>query len=270
MRTHSTSLAIFFGMLTFHTSWAFQSFNLQLPKINVPQLFPPSSNVKNPSRQQQESILIEKISNTQFGKTATVSEQRDILQQVASLETNYPSPPLADILASGQIDGTWFLQFTCPSKIDDDEEEESEGWTIENAEENITTKRYNAKGSVSAGGINVDVSLKPPKQIFDLSQNTVVNEVVLPNAFVRVGGPFRLSENNEKRAVVAFKECKIDLLDSLIKLDLGFLFTAVALATGTADRGWLETTYLSDTMRIGRGNKGSMFVLTRDEDSVAP
>jgi len=29
-----------------------------------------------------------------------------------------------------------------------------------------------------------------------------------------------------------------------------------------------ETTYLSDAVRIGKGNKVSIFVLTRDEDAV--
>ena len=29
----------------------------------------------------------------------------------------------------------------------------------------------------------------------------------------------------------------------------------------------LETTYLSESMRLGRGNKGSVFVLTRLEDA---
>jgi len=142
-------------------------------------------------------------------------------------------------------------------------------WKVENAEENITTKRYNARGSVSAGGINVDVSKKPPKQIFDLSQNTVFNEVALDNGLVRVGGKFRLSEKKENRAVVAFQECTIDLNFGL-KLDLGFLFAIRAFVMGTDESGWLETTYLSDAVRIGRGNKGSMFVLTRDEDAVTP
>ena len=55
-----------------------------------------------------------------------------------------------------------------------------------------------------------------------------------------------------------------------IVLDLGFLFNLQALVAGTDENGWLETTYLSDRVRIGRGNKGSLFVLTRDLDSVKP
>lgn len=243
----------------------------KIPQIS--QFFQPQETNDFPEsiRQQNESTLLESISNTQYGKTATVPQQRKVLTQVSALETRYPAPALKDILQSGDIDGTWFLHFTAPSEIDEDSSEDvelSSAWKIENPEEKITTKRYEAKGSVSAAGINVDVSEKPPKQIFDLSQSRVYNEVILPRAFVRVGGPFRLSDKNERRAIVSFEECNIDL--GFVKLDLGFLFNIIGLVKGTNENGWLETTYLSDTMRIGRGNKGSMFILTRDEGSVLP
>mmetsp|Transcript_16233 Transcript_16233/g.30708 ORF Transcript_16233/g.30708 Transcript_16233/m.30708 type:complete len:146 (-) Transcript_16233:3123-3560(-) len=142
-------------------------------------------------------------------------------------------------------------------------------WKVENAEEDITTKKYNAKGSVSAGEINFDVSKKPPKQIFDLSQSTVYNEVELDKFMVRVGGTFRLSEKKDNRVVVSFQECMIQS-NFGIKLDLGFLFKIRSLIVGTDENGWLETTYVSDRVRIGRGNKGSMFVLTRSKDDVTP
>jgi len=86
---------------------------------------------------------------------------------------------------------------------------------------------------------------------------------------VRVGGSFRLSEKNKRRAVVAFNICKIGTKFG-INLDLGFLFKIQAALKGTDESGWLETTYLSENVRIGRGNKGSMFVLTRDQDAVTP
>ena len=36
-----------------------------------------------------------------------------------------------------------------------------------------------------------------------------------------------------------------------------------AFLSGADDASWLETTYLSDKVRLGRGNKGSIFVLRR-------
>ena len=59
-------------------------------------------------------------------------------------------------------------------------------------------------------------------------------------------------------------------------LSLGWLFALIrtlrpALTNGADSSSWLETTYLSDRMRLGRGNKGSVFVLTRlDEDGPLP
>lgn len=265
MRSDFTFALLLCGL---HTTSALQSF--KLPKVF--QIFQPKEvpliSTDN-SRRDLEQQLIQSISNTEYGKSATLSKQVDVLNQVATLETKFPAPSLKDILEDGGIDGTWYLQYTAPSELEGDGVEEvKKSWEIKNAEENITTKRFQAKGSVSAGGLNVDVSNKPPKQIFDLSKNTVHNEVVLPNAFVRVGGTFRLSEKNEKRAVVSFEECIIDL--KFVKLNLGFLFGVAGFFRGSMENGWLETTYLSENMRIGRGNKGSMFVLTRDESAVAP
>ena len=35
------------------------------------------------------------------------------------------------------------------------------------------------------------------------------------------------------------------------------------------ENGWLETTYVDEQWRIGRGNKGTLFILTRDPDGAA-
>eukprot|EP00980_Cylindrotheca_fusiformis_P029918 scaffold24028_cov152-Cylindrotheca_fusiformis.AAC.9 len=259
------------SLYALQTVVALQGFNFP----NIPRIFQPlqQSDVfqVEGTRQELESTLIKSISSTQYGKTASVEKQREVLVQVAALEAKYPAGNLKEILQSGAINGTWYLQFTAPSEIEGETAEEMElssAWKIENPEENIPTERFEARGSVTAAGIDVDVSNKPAKQIFDLSENKVYNEVVLPNALVRVGGSFRLSENNDRRAVVKFEECKVDV--GFLKLDLGFLFGIIRLVKGTTENGWLETTYLSDKLRIGRGNKGSLFVLTRDEGAVLP
>lgn len=277
--------------LPIHSTHAFSSF--QFPKLFAP-LLPPTLNTSSQKRQQQqEALLLDAVSNTQNGKSATISQQGKILNLVYNLEKDYPCPPLSVVLSKDDtrqlLDGTWFLQYTSPSEIESDSSSSSDDenvqalqlvqkngdkdstriWKVENAEDDITTEKYNAKGSVSAGGINVDVSKKPPKQIFDLSQSTVYNEVELDQGMVRVGGRFRLSEKKDNRVVVSFQECKIQL-NLGIKLDLGFLFKIRSWIVGTDESGWLETTYVSDRVRIGRGNKGSMFVLTRNEDDVKP
>lgn len=77
-----------------------------------------------------------------------------------------------------------------------------------------------------------------------------------------------MSDTVKTRAVVAFDRADIALKSGVV-LRLGFLFSIIAaFRGGIKDNGWLETTYLDDEMRIGRGNKGSLFILTRKNDAV--
>jgi hypothetical protein len=145
-------------------------------------------------------------------------------------------------------------------------------WTPENNSEGaskIDTKPYNNKGTISAAGIKVDAANRVVKQIFDVSSGRVDNSVEQDFGTINVGGSFRVSETVPNRAMVAFDKCEL-ALNSGVKFNLSFLFSVLAVVRGTKDNGWLETTYLDGNMRIGRGNKGTLFVLTRDRDAVQP
>jgi PAP_fibrillin len=93
------------------------------------------------------------------------------------------------------------------------------------------------------------------KQILDVQNSYVTNEIDLDFGNVVVGGPFRPSDNVPCRAVVSFQKCNITLKNGFT-LKLGFLFGLLGLARGTSESGWLETTFIDSNMRIGRGNKG--------------
>lgn len=229
----------------------------------------------NKDRIQKEQELLRSIQNTSNGKNASPEKQIEVLSIVSYLESSFPAPPLNSILEPGSIlDGNWYLQYTSPSdiKVDSSKASLSESiWTVEQPEEKIETKQFNAKGSVSAAGIEVDVTYKTPKQIFNLSDLTVRNEVILNKSGltkVTVGGPFRLSSKKSNRAVVSFLFGTLELifLGKTVFLDLAPVFRILAVLRGTDESGWLETTYLSDSIRIGRGNKGTMFILTRNEE----
>lgn len=91
---------------------------------------------------------------------------------------------------------------------------------------------------------------------------------------VMVGGSIRPSETVSNRVIVAFEYGFISL-DKLVgglkvKVDLGNVFRLIGFFRGTMDSGWLETTFLTEGVRIGRGNKGTMFVLTRNREDVIP
>ena len=136
-------------------------------------------------------------------------------------------------------------------------------------ESRIDTRQFNARGSVTASGIAVDTSGNVAKQSFNIEKNEVYNEVMTGIGFVRVGGTFRQSTTVPLRAIVSFEKATIATKLG-ITVDLSLLFDIRGLLKGTKEAGWVETTYISDDMRIGRGNKGSMFVLTRDRDAVKP
>jgi PAP_fibrillin len=228
--------------------------------------------------------ILNAIEPTNNGKTATIEQQSTILQLVRTLETL--APPPTDLFLSqqslSQLNGTWFLQYTSPSQIgkdegtsnDDSVEEDNnnENWEpiyANEGESNIETKRFQAKGSISAGGIQVDTSNKPVLQIINVDQKTVMNDVEFDWGHIIAGGSFKQSNVVPNRAVVAFDTASIRFgstpeQQQLFRIELGFIFEIISKVRNSRDNGWLETTYLDSNMRIGRGNKGTMFVLTKD------
>jgi hypothetical protein len=257
---------------------------------------------------------------------------------VRQLEVDYPPPPnllvdanVAERLLGG---GSWYLQYTSPSALlndDDGNDEENRidsddrmrPWTARDAAEgssDIETTPFRAQGTVSAAGVTIDTSRRVVQQIFSVNDRRVVNRVKTTwswppwasnsrdnidantyPAHICVAGTFRPSDRVPNRAIVAFDTATIELSferptnattatatpddnatttttrkssglsSKTIQIDLGFCFTLLALfRRGRRDNGWLETTYVDDTMRIGRGNKGTLFVLTRDPNLVQP
>jgi hypothetical protein len=118
----------------------------------------------------------------------------------------------------------------------------------------------------------VDTSEKLTTQTLDIQQARVTNFVDQDAFTVQVAGGFELDESVANRVIVSFDTAKITLknLNDFV-LDLSVLFKVRAfLKGGVTAGGWLETTYIDDDVRIGRGNRGSLFVLTRDRGAVAP
>ncbi|KAL7436114.1 hypothetical protein ACHAXM_005026 [Skeletonema potamos] len=237
------------------------SFNLGT--IFKPPTFQAGAGNRSNSLANEEAVLLQQISGTANGKNADIETQARVLSLVRKLETS--APPSQSLLSDANeakiIAGDWFLQYTAPSDIDNVDADEK--WTAVSDEELITTSKAGLQGAVSGGGIAVDASNNVAKQTFDLENQRVTNEIKTGLGLVIVGGPFRQSPNVPLRAIVGFDTAKIG------PLDISFLFDIRAkLKGGSYDSGWVETTYVSDKVRIGRGNKGSMFILTRDRDAV--
>lgn len=246
----------------------------------LPSFFTPPS--KSPSLGKKKAALLEAISNTQNGKTASAETQAAVLRMVRDIELE--APPAEDLLSNPEeavkLDGVWYLQYTSPSEVEETANgADDDAWTPVDAAEgdsNIPTNadgKFQARGSVAAGGLVVDTSDRPVLQTFDVANGLVANDVTLPNnARVSVGGRFRPSDVVPNRAIVAFTSARVtvEVFGRPLTLTLDPVFQVLELVRGTADNGWLETTHVSDDVRIGRGNKGTMFVLTREQDAVSP
>jgi hypothetical protein len=249
--------------------------SFQFPKLS--NLFKPQQQPKEPpvpsssGVAQQLTELLQAVSFTNNGKTATPQQQANVLHLVANIEKQSPPLSLNDDNLLQRLDGVWYLQYTSPSVVGDADQFPDQ-WKPAFASEgtsNIETKQFSAQGTVSAAGIVVDTSNRVVQQILNVTASTVVNNVELDFGTVRVGGPFRASPNVPNRAIVSFDTAEITFKNG-VKIGFGFLFAIIALARGSKDNGWLETTFVNEDVRIGRGNKGTMFVLTRDSKAVKP
>jgi PAP_fibrillin len=217
--------------------------------------------------------LLQTISSTKSGKDASLEIQTSVLRLVNYLETQAgPSKTLLTNPAEAvAIDGVWYLQYTQPSDIG---VSDIEPWTPESSTfgpiSKIDTRPADNKGTVSfLGMIAVDASNRLTTQTIDFKESTLANFVEQDFGSVLVRGSFEL-DTVPNRVVVSFEKCEITLKNGFV-IDLSFLFSLrAALKGGNKAGGWLETTYLDEDMRIGRGNRGSLFILTRDAMAVTP
>ena len=192
------------------------------------------------------------------------------LDAFRSLEAAYPAPQ--NLLQNPKsLDGRWILLSTIAS---------SNGGRDLDAE----SARTNA---VNASGLIIDVSLKRlPVQEVDCKRGRIANEIrfELPfqrSAIVRVAGTFEPDPAFGRRALVAFDKIELFIQDSSGRVfrlfRAGWLFPLIrrvkpSWSQGTESSSWLETTYISPEamstpsagdVRLGRGNKGSIFILER-------
>jgi len=199
---------------------------------------------------------------------------------VAQLEE--AAPPPSNVLTSMALNGTWFLQYTSPSVLEEDNDNDNDNdnnnkllfWKPSIQEGDIETRNANSRGTVTALAVKVDTSgaRNVVTQSFDVPNERVYNDILITDkqAEIHVEGKVVPSQNVPTRALVLFDVLDIVLLNGKVTLPLGFVFPLSTLFKKSKEQGWLETTYLSRSVRIGRGNKGTCFILTRDGNAVEP
>jgi PAP_fibrillin len=191
--------------------------------------------------------LLAAIAQKNRGILATSIDQQAILVAITELELRNPHPrPLTtaiDLLA-----GNWQLLYTSSQSL-----------------------------------LGIDkfplVKLGAIYQCIRPTNSTIYNIAEISSIIPGLNGIVAIAANftstSESRVDVQFNRSVIGLQklidystpDRLINaIENGQKFTAIDLPiTRQADRSpaWLEVTYLDETMRIGRGNEGSVFVLAK-------
>jgi PAP_fibrillin len=191
--------------------------------------------------------LIAAIANKNRGILATEIDKQAILAEIATLESRNPHPrPLTtaiDLLA-----GDWRLLYTSSqSLLGIDKFPLVQLGTIYQCIRPQTNAIYNiAEVSSLIPGLNGIVSI--------VATFTAVSESRVNVQFNRsvIGLQKLIDYSTPDRLITA--------------IETGQKFTAIDLPI-TRKEGrapaWLEVTYLDESLRIGRGNEGSVFVLTK-------
>jgi hypothetical protein len=190
-----------------------------------------------------KSALLEAIAGKNRGLLATETDRLTILAAAAQLEDRNPTPrPLE---APDKLDGNWRLLYT-----------------------------------TSQGLLGLDrVPLLKLGQIYQYirAQEARIYNIAeiyglpLLEGIVSVGA--RFSPLSERRVQVKFERSVIGLQrlmgyrsphQFVLEAEAGHRFSAIDFSIENRDQqGWLDITYLDDDLRIGRGNEGSLFVLTK-------
>ncbi|KAH8057335.1 hypothetical protein JL722_6990 [Aureococcus anophagefferens] len=171
--------------------------------------------------------------------------------------------PASDDLLDGdlaQLEGRWSLVATVAGRAAGEDERLAE---------------TGIAGAVNASGIVVDAGAER-KPVQEIRGGRIANEVrvdlpLFGGAWVRVAGGLEKGANG-RRANVEFDSLEFfDETSGQRVFRAAWPFKLVkqfrpSLTTGADDVAWLETTYLSDDVRVGRGNKGSVFFLTRTDE----
>ncbi|WP_017653873.1 PAP/fibrillin family protein [Fortiea contorta] len=187
--------------------------------------------------------LLEAIAGTNRGLLASSAQKQAILAAIANLEDFNPTP--RPVEAANLLDGNWRLIYTTSNSL------------------------------LNLGRLQF-LKLEQIYQCIRVKNASVYNiaEVSgLPYLEGLVSVAANFEPVSERRVQVKFKRSIIGLqrlinysspTDFIQQIEAGKKFTAIDTALNSdRQQGWLDITYIDNDLRIGRGNEGSVFVLSR-------
>ena len=187
----------------------------------------------------EKTILLEAIAGTNRGLLADDAKKQAIYVAIANLENSNP------LKATHLLDGNWRLIYTTSKPL-----------------------------------LNLDrLPLSKVGQIYQyirVNTNSIYNLAEISGlpyfeGLISVAANF--TAVNEKRVNVKFERSIIGLQrligynspdDFIQQIESGKKFMAIDLSINSNEqKGWLDITYLDEDLRVGRGNEGSLFVLSK-------
>ena len=189
-----------------------------------------------------KSELLNAIAGTNRGLLATETQKQAILALIAQLEDRNPTP--RPVEAADLLDGDWRLLYTTSRGI----------------------LSINQFPLINLGQVYQCIRVKQAK-LYNIAE---VAGVPLAEGIVSVSA--RFEPVSERRVNVMFERSILGL-QRLIEyqspskfiqqIEAGQKFAAIDFTINRDQSGWLDITYLDENLRIGRGNEGSVFVLTK-------
>ncbi|MEG3906355.1 PAP/fibrillin family protein [Microcoleus sp. w2-18bC1] len=192
----------------------------------------------------RKSALLEIIAGKNRGLLATPSDKQAILSAIAQLEDYNPTS--RPVEAGELLNGDWRLLYTTSREL----------------------LNLDSFPLVKLGQIYQSIRVKESK-IYNIGEL-----YGLPYLEGIVSVAARFEPTSERRVQVKFERSIVGL-SRLIgyefpgkfidEIESGKKFAAVDFGMDTREQqGWLDITYLDKDLRIGRGNKDSVFVLTKE------
>ncbi len=190
-----------------------------------------------------KTALLEAIAGKNRGILAADLEKQAILAAIAQLEDRNPTPQPLE--ATDKLDGNWRLLYTTSEEL----------------------LRIDQLPLLKLGQIYQCIRAQTAR-IYNIAE---VYGLPYLEGFVSVAAQFQ--PLSQQRVKVNFERAILGLQrfiqyrspeEFIEQIEAGQKFTAIDFNISARDQqGWLDITYLDDDLRIGRGNQGSVFVLSK-------
>ncbi len=251
---------------------------------------------QSPSPSSPKEILLDLIVNqTPAGRATSAKLTQQILSQIRAL-----SCPTPDDQVLTSLSGTWELLWTAPdpsqpesqrwnNQILNPIEDQSFSNNPEGNNSNILGRsnpflpmgmqNLLEQWGVVSSSTTTTTTRQRSTQAIDIATRTIRNIVTIPLSFVSLAPTpqnrrvtltvtVKLTpvQSDARRVNVKFTECRVSLPSfslsnegSKKRSNAEYTFPLGLIGP----TGWLRTIYIDDTLRITRGHKGSVFVLSR-------